>query len=92
MAKSILQSDKKCYVTGDTYSLHKHHVFGGGWRKLSEKWGCWVWLRSDYHNASNHGVHSDHDLDMRIKKDAQKCFEELYGHATFMQVFGKNYL
>ena len=27
MAKSIMQDEKVCYVTGSTYDLHKHHVF-----------------------------------------------------------------
>ena len=27
MAKSIMQDEKVCYITGSTYDLHKHHVF-----------------------------------------------------------------
>lgn len=92
MSFSIMQRDKQCYVTGATENLHKHHIFQGCRRSASEKWGCWVWLRADYHNMSDHGVHSDHEFDMRLKKECQQEFEALYGHEKFMEVFGKNYL
>jgi hypothetical protein len=92
MIDSIMQEEKKCYITGSVTDLHKHHCFDGCRRKASDKWGCWVWLRSDYHNMSDHGVHFDSELDMRLKRETQKRFERLYGHNKFMQVFGKNYL
>lgn len=79
-------------MTGAVVNLHRHHVYGGARRKLSEKWGCWVWLRADYHNESSHGVHFDHELDMRIKRECQEAFEALHGHEKFMEVFGKNYI
>lgn len=93
MSKSIMQTEKECYKTHSTLNLHKHHIFGGSAnRKKSEKWGCWVWLRSDYHNASDHGVHSDKEFDKQLKQACQTKFEELYGHDKFMEVFHKNYL
>jgi len=92
MSKSIMQSEKKCYITGATQNLHKHHIFFGCRRSTSEKWGCWVWLRADYHNMSNYGVHFNHDLDVWLKQRCQRRFEKLYGHEKFMEVFGKNYL
>ena len=93
MAKSIMQDEKVCYVTGSTDDLHKHHIFfGTANRKKSEKWGCWVWLRSDFHNMSNHGVHADKELDLKIKRETQRRFEELYGHETFMKEFGRSWL
>lgn len=90
--ESLLSAVKECYVTGSRTNLHRHHVYGGSRRSASEKWGCWVWLRADYHNMSNYGVHFDHQLDQRIKRECQEAFEALYGHEKFMQVFGKNYL
>lgn len=90
--ESLLCPVKECYVTGSRINLHKHHVFGGPLRKKSEKWGCWVWLRADYHNMSEHGVHFDRQLDLRIKRDCQAAFEALYGHETYMREFGKNHL
>ena len=92
MSRSILQSGKACYLTGSREGLHKHHIYGGGRRKSSEAWGCWVWLRGDWHNLASYGVHFNHELDMRLKKECQRAFEAQHGHETFMQVFGRNYL
>lgn len=93
MAKSIMQDEKVCYVTGDTYNLHKHHVFyGTANRKKSEHWGCWIWLRYDLHNGSNRGIHFDKEFDLRIKRETQERFEELYGHELFVKEFGRSWL
>lgn len=90
--KSIMQDHKECYLTGSTNDLHKHHVFGGANRSNSEKYGCWIWLRADWHNMSDRGVHFDRQLDLTIKRDTQAKFESIWGHAIFLKVFGKNYL
>lgn len=89
-----MQDTKECYITHAPYHLALHHIFAGGRRKLSEEWGCWVWLRADFHNLADYGVHgkNGHELDMRLKRECQKKFEELYGHEKFMEVFKKNYL
>lgn len=93
MSKSILQDKKECYITGSTSNLHKHHIFGGRHnRKMSEKYGCWIWLRADWHNMSNYGIHFNKDLDKLMKVEAQTRFENIYGHDKFMEVFRKNYL
>lgn len=90
---SILQDRKECFITGSTENLHKHHIFGGNpGRKLSEEYGCWVYLRGEYHNLSKKGVHFDKELDLELKRMAQRAFEERWGHEKFMEVFGKNYL
>lgn len=62
--------------------------------KKSEKYGCWVWLRYDWHNGADYGVHgkNGHALDIRLKQIAQEKFEEKYSHELFMQVFKRNYL
>lgn len=90
--KSLMQDEKKCYVTGSKINLHQHHIFAGTNRKNSDKYGCWVWLRADWHNMSSYGVHFNKDLDLKLKKECQKKFEERYSHEKFMQVFRKNYL
>lgn len=92
--KSILQTSKECYETHRTDNLHKHHIFEGNPnRKLSEKYGLWVWLTGDYHNQSNLGVHcGNHDLDVKLKQDAQREFEKTHTRAEFMKIFGRNYL
>lgn len=92
MSRSIMQNDKKCYITGDISNLHKHHIYMGAFRKKSETYGCWVWLRADWHNMSNYGVHFNHDLDIKFKKECQRKFEKIYGREKFIEVFKKNYL
>lgn len=89
-----MQDTKECYVTHSPYRLAKHHCYGGGRRHISEEWGCWVWLRADFHNLADYGVHgkNGHELDLRLKRECQKRFEELHGHEKFMEVFKKNYL
>ncbi len=93
MAKSIMQTDKECYITHSTSELHRHHIFyGNANRKKSERYGCWVWLRSDWHNMADYGVHFNHGLDTYLKQECQRKFESIYGHEKFMSVFHRNYL
>lgn len=88
----VMQERKECWVTGQTNGLHKHHIFGGKNRKLSEKYGLFVWLRPDWHNMSDYGVHFNSTLDSELKQEAQKKFEEIYSRDEFRRLFGKSYL
>lgn len=86
---SVLQSEEECYVTGSRQDLDLHHVYAGPRRRLSDKWGCWVWLRHDVHMDLHQ---RDPELDRRLKRECQEAFEALYSHELFMKIFGKNYL
>ena len=92
--KSILQSEKVCYLTGSTYNLHRHHIYAGSRRPISEREGFWVWLTGYYHNQSNAGVHGKdgHELDWKLKQDCQRKYEETHSREEFMWLIGKNYL
>ena len=95
MAKSILQDEKKCYITGQTNNLHKHHIyFGNPLRKISEKNGFWVYLAGRLHNQSEDGVHgkNGHDLDLMLKRHCQMKYEETHTREEFMKLIGRNYL
>lgn len=92
MAKSIMQQGKYCYITGDSGNLHKHHIFGGARRKLSEKYGLWVYLRGEWHNQSRYGVHFNSLLNRLLKREAQIAFERNHTREEFMSIFGRNYL
>ena len=94
MSKSIISNEKVCLLCGYTQSIHKHHVFGGtANRKLSEKYGCWVYLCARHHNMSKYGVHFDKHLDNQLKQLCQRRWDALYGDRDkFQQIFGKNYL
>lgn len=89
MAKSIMQDDKECYITGSREWLDKHHCFHGIRRKAAEQYGCWVWLRHDLHME----LHDrNKELDRMIERACQERFEEVYSHEEFMEIFGKSYL
>lgn len=89
MSKSLLQHEKKCFVTGYEGQLDRHHVYAGSRRRASEKWGCWVWLRHDIHME----LHQRNPaLDKMIKRTCQEAFEQKHGHEIFMRVFGKSWL
>lgn len=91
--KSILQSEKECFVTGRKEGLHKHHVFEGtANRKKSEEWGLYIWLTPEFHNMSSKGIHFNKDFDMRVKQYAQKEFEKRWGHEKWMEEFHRNYI
>ena len=94
MAKSILQDEKCCYITGSTYNLHLHHIFAGSRRKISDREGFVVYLTGRLHNQSNEGVHGKdgHELDLYLKEACQMKYEETHSRAQWMALMGKNYL
>ena len=90
--KSIIQEQKECYVCKTKYGLHEHHIFyGTANRKQSEKYGMKIWLCGRHHNLSNEGVHFNKELDLQIKRMAQKKFEETYKDLDFIKIFGRSY-
>lgn len=92
---SILQTEKVCYITGQTNNLHKHHIFfGNPNRKISEDNGFWVYLAGYLHNQSSIGVHGKdgRELDLMLKQHCQRKYEETHTREEFMKLIGKNYL
>ena len=91
---SILQKEmNKCYVCGTSQNLHIHEVyFGWSRRQISIKYGCCVALCARHHNMSSEGVHFNRALDLKIKKEMQKRFNEVYPNLDFIKIFGKSYL
>jgi hypothetical protein len=85
------QVEKKCYITGATTGLHKHHIFGGANRKLSEQYGLYVYLIPEYHTGDK-GVHFNREFDLQLKREGQRKFEETHSREDFRRIFGKNYL
>lgn len=94
MSKSIISNKKECLVCHTIYNLHRHHIFyGRGNRKLSEKYGCWVYLCAEHHNMSDFGVHFYKALDDNLKARCQTEWEKRYGsREDFIKIFGKSYL
>lgn len=93
---SILQDEKKCYITGyEGDGLDCHHIyFGTGNRRISDENGFWVWLRHDFHieNSPNNTPHNDKKVDLWLKQDCQRKFEETHSREEFMELIGRNYL
>lgn len=91
---SVLQGkEKRCYITGRTDILHKHHIYSGKNRSVSDRFGFWVWLIPKLHNMSDIGVHFNRELDMKIKQDCQHQFEaDGNTREYFMNLIGRNYL
>lgn len=92
MTKSIMQSEKRCYLCGRVNYLERHHVMSGtANRKLSEKYGLWVWLCHDCHTGTQ-GAQYDPVKNFHLRAEAQSAFESLYGHDMWMRTFYKNYI
>lgn len=91
--KSIIQKEKKCFITGSTQNLHSHHILFGKNRGLSERYGLKVWLTWGFHEG-DYGVHGKygHELDKKLKIIAQESFNREYPDLDFIKIFGKNYL
>ena len=90
--KSILQTEKECFVCKTTYGLEEHHcMYGSANRKQSEKYGLKVWLCHEHHRG-NSGVHFNKELDLKIKKIAQSTFEREHTREEFRAIFGKSWL
>ena len=87
-----MQADKQCYLCGRETCLERHHCLGGvANRKLSEKYGLWVWLCHDCHTGVD-GAQYNRDTNFGLKAQAQIAFEELHGHGKWMEVFRRNYI
>ena len=92
MGKSIIQADKECYFCSKVIGLERHHVFAGvANRKISEKYGLWVWLCNDCHTGKN-GAQYDKEKNLRLKREAQRAFQDLYGRKVWMMIIRKNSL
>ena len=90
--KSIIQEDTNyCFVCG-RYGTEIHHIFfGTSNRKMSDKYRCVVGLCYEHHRG-NKGVHHNRELDLELKRMAQKRFQDIYPEYDFLAIFGKNYL
>lgn len=100
MSKSVIQTAKRCYITGETENLHKHHLLNGvALRDFSEKNGLWVYLTEGIHENlhTNWGVEipgypSGQALAKELKRVAQYYFEKTHTRDEWMEVVHKNYL
>lgn len=76
-----IPSDASCYRCGSTRSLHRHHIFAGSLRNISEREGLWVYLCEECHEGA-HGIHSKRRMggyrftdDEHLRWHAQQAWE-----------------
>lgn len=92
MGKSIMQTDRACYFCGRLNGLEKHHVFAGvANRKISEKYGLWVYLCNEHHTGED-GAQYNKEKNLLLKQDAQRAFEIKNPRSLWMELIRKNYL
>ena len=90
--ESIIQKEKRCLICHTERGVHRHHIFFGPLRNISEKNGFVVWLCGFHHNMSREGVHFNKELDLEIKRLAQHEYERTHTRDDFMNLIGRNYL
>ena len=87
-AKDLKEKSKHCSKSG---IINRHEIFyGRSYRDKSKKYGLWVCLCYECHEKVHFG--KDHSLDIKLKQEGQKRFEEVHSHELFMYEFDKNRL
>ena len=91
--KSIIQTEKICFLCGSCRNLESHHIFfGDPNRRWSEKYGLKVWLCAYDHRNNKDGVHGQNVGKKKyLWRIGQEAFEKKHGHEEFIRIFGKNY-
>lgn len=88
----------KCFLCGKNgYSdpLDTHHIFGGPYRKKSERYGLTVKLcHHNCHIFGPHSVHQDAETAQRLHEYGQRKWmaEQDKTVDDFRREFGRNYL
>lgn len=90
--RSVISDNRECWVCRNP-QVEKHHIYEGPLRKKSERYGAWVYL-CPYHHRIQGGINHNpvKELDLRLKRQAQRELEKKYGHPWFMNEFHRNWL
>lgn len=83
-----------CAVSGAALSAITRHIFGGPFRKKSDKLGLVVDLCHECHNEPPHGVHHCRETAEILKRYGQRKAMREQGWTTeqFIKEFGRNHL
>lgn len=84
-----------CGANGYADPLDSHHLFGGAYRKKSEKYGLKVYLcHHKCHIFGEDAAHNNKDTMQMLHEYGQRKAMEEQGWSTedFIREFGKNYL
>lgn len=91
--KSIMFEDD-LWSTEKFEGSHKHHIFGGANRKLSEKDGLFIYLTPEMHNMSDKGIHFNPTFMEYAHSVGQLSWMSYYKKTKeeFIQRYGRNYI
>ena len=84
-----------CGRNGSYDPLDRHHIFGGAYRKKSEKYGLVVYLcHNSCHIFGPLAVHNNPDVMRMVRQYGQRKAMQENGWTAkdFVREFGKNYL
>jgi hypothetical protein len=98
--KRITQNTKSIMPKDDLWSTekftgsHKHHIFGGANRELSEEDGLFIYLTPEMHNMSDKGIHFNKTFMEYAHSIGQLSYMQYYNKTKeeFIARYGKNYL
>ena len=90
--RSILQTEKVCFLCGGT-PVEEHHIyFGHGLREKSERHGFKCFLCQYHHRDSKGGVHGNRQIDLMLKRVCQEEYEKTHSRQEWMKLIKRNYL
>lgn len=88
-----IMPESDLYSTKREIGLDRHEVFyGNGKREISIREGMVIFLTPKKHNMSDEGIHFNREFDLKVKRIAQRKYEETHTREEFIQIFGKSYL
>ena len=90
---TILQpKTQACIVCGDPRA-EIHHVYPGiPNRKHCDEDGLWVWACPYHHRQGAESFHFNRQMDLKLKRYAQKVYEKDHTREEFIERYGKSYL
>ena len=90
---SILQGEERqCYFCLSPYVEYHHIYFGTKHRKISDKHHFTVWLCHLHHTGSSCSAHRSRSMDLILKQECQKKYEESHSRDDFIKLIGRSYL
>lgn len=92
--KSIISTEKRCYLCGSRNWIEVHHVYPGVNRGASDDYGLTVPLCHYCHNEPPNGVHYNKERRQALQASVQVKAMEHYGwtEEDFRTIFHKSYI
>lgn len=90
MKKSIVQTERECFICGNTDPLERHHCFEGAYHDQAERYGVTVFLCPLHH----HMAHENESLLSYIRKKGQIALMRAQGwtEEQFIEHIGRSFL